>query len=224
MKRIGLIVALVAIIGILNYFNINQYLSFEYLKSEHANIQSYINDHLIYSTALFFTLYVCVTAVSIPGATVLTLGGGAIFGFWHGLIVISFASTLGATMAFFISRFLLRDFVQKKFSEKISAINQGIETEGAFYLFSLRLIPLFPFFLVNLLSGLTQMKTFTFFWVSQLGMLPGTMAYVNAGTQIASLESPADILSLKIILSFAILGVFPLLAKKIVNFLRAKKS
>lgn len=174
--------------------------------------------------ALYFLIYVLTTALSVPSATILTLAGAGIFGFWTSLIVISFASTFGATLALLGSRFLFKDIVQEKFGEKLSRINQGMEKEGAFYLFSLRLIPIFPFFMINLLMGLTNIKIPTYFFVSQAGMLAGTIIYVNAGVQLSEIQSTKDILSLDIILSFALLGIFPLLVKRILTWYRNKKN
>jgi uncharacterized membrane protein YdjX (TVP38/TMEM64 family)/thioredoxin reductase len=172
---------------------------------------------------LFFVAYVAVTGLSLPGAAVMTLAGGAIFGLFWGLLLVSFASSLGATLAFLASRFLLRDWVQKRFGDRMRAINAGIAKEGGFYLFTLRLVPLFPFFVINLVMGLTPLKTRTFYWVSQLGMLAGTLVYVNAGTQLARIDSLAGILSPALLGSFVLLGIFPLLAKKIVDALAARK-
>ena len=152
----------------------------------------------------------------------MTLAGGAMFGFWLGLVVVSFASTIGATLACFVARFLLRDWVQNSFGDKLSAINTGIEKEGAFYLFSLRLVPIFPFFVINLAMGLTPMKLFTFYWVSQIGMLPGTMVYVNAGKELGQIESLSGILSPGLIISFVILGIFPITVKKLLAIYKKK--
>jgi len=159
----------------------------------------------------------------LPGAALLTLAGGAVFGVLWGTVIVSFASTLGATAAFLIARFLLRDWVGQRFGRRLAAIDEGIKREGAFYLFTLRLVPVFPFFLVNLLLGLTAMRTWTFFWVSQLGMLAGTVAYVNAGTQLARIDSLGGILSPALLGSFAILGVFPLLARRVVERIRRNR-
>ena len=172
----------------------------------------------------YLLVYVLVTALFLPGAAVMTLAGGALFGFWPALLVVSFASTIGATLALLVSRFLLRDWVQGRFGDRLKAINAGIEAEGAFYLFSLRLVPIFPFFLINLAMGLTPLRSATFYWISQLGMLPGTAVYVNAGTQLGQIESAAGILSPQILLSFALLGLFPLAAKKILALLKARQD
>ena len=152
----------------------------------------------------------------------MTLAGGAMFGFWVGVIVVSFASTIGATLACFVARFLLRDWVQNKFGEKLSAINKGIENEGAFYLFSLRLVPIFPFFVINLAMGLTSLKLLTFYWVSQIGMFPGTIVFVNAGKELGKIESLSGILSPGLIISFIILGLFPITVKKLLSYYKKK--
>ncbi|HCL81051.1 MAG TPA: TVP38/TMEM64 family protein, partial [Nitrospiraceae bacterium] len=174
--------------------------------------------------AAYMLIYIFVTGLSLPGATVMTLAGGALFGLWVGAIVISFASTLGATLACLISRFLLRDWVQSKFGDKLSEINQGIEKEGLFYLFTLRLIPAFPFFVINLLMGLTKMPIFTFYWISQIGMFPATLVYVNAGKELAKIDSLSGILSPPLIISFVILGLFPIAAKKAVAFYKSGRG
>jgi pyruvate/2-oxoglutarate dehydrogenase complex dihydrolipoamide dehydrogenase (E3) component/uncharacterized membrane protein YdjX (TVP38/TMEM64 family) len=166
---------------------------------------------------------VVVTALSLPGAAVMTVAAGALFGLLQGTLLVSFASTIGATLAFLVSRYLLRDAVQQRFGSRLAAINRGIERDGAFYLFTLRLVPAFPFFLINLLMGLTPIKAWTFYWVSQIGMLAGTLVYVNAGTQIAQLESLSGILSPDLLISFALLGLFPLLAKKVTGLIQRRR-
>lgn len=204
-------------------FDLSQYLNFSYLKDNQLRFNDYFQANPILVSLSFFVLYIVSTALSIPGAVLLTLFGGAIFGLLWGLILISFASSIGATLAFLVSRFLLRDSVQKRFGSHLKKINNGIEKEGAFYLFTLRLVPAFPFFMINLVMGLTPIKTSTFYWVSQLGMLAGTVVYVNAGTQLAQLESASGILSLPLIISFTLLGLFPFIAKKIITIYKAKK-
>ena len=170
----------------------------------------------------YFIVYVAFTALALPAAAILTIAAGAIFGFWWGLILVSFASTIGATCAFLLTRYLFAETVERKFGDRLSAVNKGIEAEGAFYVFGLRLVPLFPFFVVNSVLALTKLKTITFYWASQLGMLAGTAVFVNAGTQLADIESTGDILSPKIILSFVLLGVFPILAKWALAFMRKR--
>ena len=188
-----------------------------------ASFDQHYAENPFLTIAIFFAVYVAVTALSIPGAAIMTLAGGALFGLSTGLLIISFASTIGATLAFLFSRFLLRDYIQSKFSQQLESINKGIEKEGAFYLFTLRLVPILPFFVINLGMGLTPIKAWTFYWVSQLGMLAGTAVYVNAGTQLGQLESLSGILSPGILFSFVLLGVFPLIAKKVIDMLKARK-
>ena len=204
-------------------FDLGQYLTLEYIKSQQEAFNRYYQDHRALTIAIYMGIYIVVTALSLPGATVMTLAGGALFGLWIGLVAISFASSIGATLAFLVSRFLLRDWVQGKFGDKLKAINDGVARDGAFYLFSLRLVPIFPFFVINLVMGLTPLKTGLFYLVSQVGMLAGTFVYVNAGTQLGQLESAAGILSPGIIFSFVLLGIFPLIAKKVLDFFKARK-
>ena len=193
------------------------------MKENQLLFDAYYKDNPTMVSVSFFAIYIISTALSIPGAALLTLIGGAVFGLVWGMVLISFASTIGATLAFLVSRFLLRETIQQRFADHLHNINKGIEKEGAFYLFTLRLIPVFPFFLVNLVMGLTTIKTTTYYWVSQLGMLAGTLVYVNAGTQLAQLESASGILSLPLIISFTLLGLFPLIAKKIISIIQANK-
>ncbi|EJL6700141.1 TPA: TVP38/TMEM64 family protein [Vibrio cholerae] len=209
-----LIIALVLIaIAALLVTQFSQYLTLDVAKAKQAELANYIDAHLLQAALIYFVVYVLLTAFSIPGATVVTLLGAALFGFWLSLLLASFASTIGATLAFLSSRFLLRDWVQTKFADKLQTINQGIERDGAFYLLSLRLIPIFPFFLINLVMGLTPISTWRYYWVSQLGMLPGTAVYLNAGTQLAEISSLGEIVSLPVLASFVLLGVFPIMVK-----------
>ena len=214
-----IIVAVVAFV----YFDISQYMSLEYFKTQQAEIEQYVGNNWLESILLFSLLYVATTALSLPGAALLTLIAGALFGLVTGLIIVSFASTIGATLALLVSRFLLRDSIQSKFSTQLKSINEGIEKEGAFYLFSLRLVPAIPFFVINLVMGVTKIPVKTFFLVSQVGMLAGTAVYVNAGTQLATLDSISGILSPGIIFSFVLLGLFPLIAKRLVSIAQSKK-
>ena len=204
-------------------FDLGRFLSLEHFKSQQAAIALWRETQPISAALLYFVAYVAVTALSLPGAAVMTLVGGAVFGLFWGLLLVSFASSLGATLAFLASRFLLRDWVQRRFGERLRAINAGVDKEGGFYLFTLRLVPVFPFFMINLLMGLTPIRTRTFYWVSQLGMLAGTLVYVNAGTQLAKVESLSGILSPGLLGAFALLGAFPLIANKIVAAVAAKK-
>ncbi|GAB4559000.1 MAG: bifunctional TVP38/TMEM64 family protein/FAD-dependent oxidoreductase [Geothermobacteraceae bacterium] len=224
-KKTRLILVVVIILAVIAFFafDLGRFFTLDYLKAQQAAFDAYYAEHTARTLAIYFVIYVLVTALSLPGAAVMTLAGGALFGFWSALFVVSFASTIGATLAFVVSRFLLRDWVQSRFGDKLGAINAGIEREGAFYLFSLRLVPLFPFFVINLVMGLTPMKVRTFYWVSQVGMLAGTAVYVNAGTQLGRIESASGILSPGLLVSFAILGLFPLVAKKGMEFYKGKR-
>jgi pyruvate/2-oxoglutarate dehydrogenase complex dihydrolipoamide dehydrogenase (E3) component/uncharacterized membrane protein YdjX (TVP38/TMEM64 family) len=205
-------------------FGGHRYLTFESIKAQQAAIQEYYASHPWQTAAGFFLIYVAVTAISFPGAaTVLTLAAGAIFGLLWGTVIVSFASSIGATLAYLASRFLFRDWVQQKFGKHLRTINEGVEKEGGFYLFTLRLIPAVPFFVINLAMGLTPIRAWTFYWVSQLGMLAGTIVYVNAGTRLAEISSPAGILSPGLIGAFVLLGIFPLIAKKIVDLVKARR-
>ena len=199
-------------------FDLKQYFSIEYFHSQRAAIDAYYAAHPTQTVAIFFAVYVVVTGLSLPGAAIMTLVGGALFGLLWGVVIVSFASTIGATLAFLASRFLLRDWVQERFGERLKTIDDGIEREGAFYLFALRLVPAIPFFAINLAMGLTKMPTRTYFWVSQLGMLAGTIAYVYAGTQLGQFK-----LSLGLLAAFLVLGIFPLAAKKALEALKARK-
>jgi len=201
-------------------FDLGQYLNLRTLKEQQAAIQGFQAAQPLLSGVIYFLVYVAATALSLPGAALLTLAGGAVFGLLWGTLIVSFASTIGATLAFLMSRFLLRDWVENRFGQRLTAIDQGVRREGAFYLFTLRLVPVFPFFLINLLFGLTGMKARTFYWVSQIGMLAGTVVYVNAGTQLGKLESLSGILSPALLGSFALLGIFPLIARRIVEAIR----
>ncbi len=198
-------------------FDLGHFFTLDYFKSQQAAINDYYAANPLATAAIFFAAYVAVTGLSLPGATIMTLAAGAIFGLLWGTVIVSFASSLGATLAFLTSRFVLRDSIQSKFGDKLAAINAGIAKDGPFYLFTLRLVPAFPFFVINLVMGLTPLRTRTFYWVSQLGMLAGTIVYVYAGTEIAKIESLRGILSPGLILSFTLLGIFPLVAKWIVN-------
>jgi len=204
--------------------NLGQYLSLTHLKAQQGAFQGYYQEHQLATLAAYFLIYVIATSLSLPGAAVLTLAGGALFGLTTGLIIVSFASTLGATLAFLVARFLLRDSIQAKFGGRLKAINDGIEREGAFYLFTLRLVPILPFFVINLAMGLTSMRMLTFYWVSQVGMLLGTAVYVNAGTQLAQIESLSGILSPRIIVSFSLLGMFPLVARKLTDLVKMRRT
>lgn len=220
----GLIAFLIAILFVAaKKFGLADYLTLDYLKENQDMLSDYYSNNQFKTIAIYMGIYILSTALSLPGATVITLAGGAIFGLLHGTVIVSFASTIGATFAFLAARFLLKDYVQKKFSSKLKVINEGIEKDGAFYLFTLRLIPAFPFFLINLVMGLTPIKTITYFVVSQIGMLLGTIVYVNAGVQLSKIDSLSGILSPSLILSFSLLAVIPIVGKKIVEKIKANK-
>lgn len=223
MRRLVILAIISAFAVALYQLGLKDYLTLDAVKAQQGNFaQSYANNPLLV-TGIFFLVYVTSTALSLPGAALLTLLGGALFGLVTGLVVVSFASSFGATLAFLGSRFLLRDWVQTKFGDKLKAINDGVAKDGAFYLFSLRLIPVVPFFVINLAMGLTPIKTRTYYWVSQLGMLLGTLVYVNAGTQLARIESLGDIASPGLLASFAALGLFPWIARGIMNLIRRRR-
>ncbi|HEY7758009.1 MAG TPA: FAD-dependent oxidoreductase [Burkholderiales bacterium] len=222
-SRLALLLVLAALVVAFFAFDLGRFFSLEWFKSQQAAIDAFHRSHPWQAAAALFLIYVAVTGLSLPGALPLTLAAGAIFGLLWGTILVSFASSIGATLAFLASRFLFRQAIQARFGDKLRAIDAGMQKEGPFYLFTLRLVPLFPFFMINLAMGLTSIRTATFYWVSQLGMLAGTTVYVNAGTQIAQIESLRGILSPGLLLSFALLGVFPLIAKKAVDWLRARK-
>ncbi len=219
-KKLVLLIALACTLASAYYFDVGQYLNLEYFKTQQEQINSYVTANHVLSLALFFVIYVAVTALSIPGAALMTLVAGALFGLLEGLILVSFASTLGATLAMLVSRTLLRDSIQNRFADAFKTVNAGVEKEGALYLFTLRLVPVVPFFVINLVMGLTNMPARTFFWVSQVGMLAGTAVFVNAGTQIANIESMSGILSPELLGSFVLLGIFPLLAKRAMELVK----
>jgi pyruvate/2-oxoglutarate dehydrogenase complex dihydrolipoamide dehydrogenase (E3) component/uncharacterized membrane protein YdjX (TVP38/TMEM64 family) len=224
MNRKLLILALIAAaIALYFVFDLGRYFSLAYLKSQQASFTALYTEHRVTTLAAYFAIYVATAALSLPGAVVLTLAGGALFGFWTGLIVVSFASSIGALLAMLAARFVLGGPVQRRFGNQLAAINAGMERDGAFYLFALRLVPIFPFFIINVLMGLTTIRARTFYWVSQVGMLLGTAVYVNVGTQLAQVETLSGVLSPTLLVSFALLGIFPLIAKRIVDSLKARK-
>ena len=220
MSKGKLLVLAVIAAGIVAFFafDLKQYFSIEYFQSQRAAIEGYFQAHPLQTAAAYFLAYVAVTGLSLPGAAILTLVAGAIFGLLWGTVIVSFASSLGATLAFLASRYLLRDWVQARFGDNLKPINEGVAREGAFYLFALRLVPAFPFFVINLVMGLTPIRTRTFYWVSQVGMLAGTIVYVYAGTQLGQFK-----LSPGLVAAFVILGLFPIVAKKVLDALKARK-
>ncbi|MFT5706890.1 MAG: pyruvate/2-oxoglutarate dehydrogenase complex dihydrolipoamide dehydrogenase (E3) component [Oceanospirillaceae bacterium] len=223
MKKIIIVVIALAVAIAFYQLGLDQYLSLAGIKESRANITELNQQNPWLIAVSFLAIYITVTALSIPGAVVLTLGAGAFFGLFWGTILVSFASSIGATVAFLVARYLFKESAQKRFGDKLKAVNQGIEKEGAFYLFTLRLVPLFPFFMINLVMGLTPIRTITFYWVSQIGMLAGTIVFVNAGTQLAQIDNVSGILSPGLLFSFILLGIFPIVAKKIIAYLQSRK-
>jgi pyruvate/2-oxoglutarate dehydrogenase complex dihydrolipoamide dehydrogenase (E3) component/uncharacterized membrane protein YdjX (TVP38/TMEM64 family) len=223
-KKLLVLVFVVAAVGAYFAFDLGQYLSLDYLKKSQAAFAELYQSRPLTVGATYFAVYVAAAALSFPGAVILTLAGGAVFGLGWGLFIVSFASSVGATLAFLAARFVLRDSIEARFGNRLAEINRGIEKDGAFYLFTLRLIPVVPFFVINLVLGLTKMRVLTFYWVSQLGMLAGTAVYVNAGTQLAKLDSLKGILSPGLLGSFVLLGLFPLLARRVVEAVQKRKA
>lgn len=223
MKKLAIIAALAALIAAYFVFDLGDYLTIAGIKQAVSEWEAFYAENPVIVLAAFFALYVAVTAASLPGAAILTLAAGALFGLLVGTVLVSFASTLGATLAFLSARYVLRDTLEARFGERLQAINRGLERDGAFYLFTLRMIPLFPFFVVNLVMGLTRIRTWTYAWVSQVGMLLGTIVYVNAGTQLAQVDSLAGIASPEVIGSFVLLGIAPWLGKAMVAVLKRRR-
>ena len=223
-NKIIILVLIALAVAAYRIFDLGDYLSLAYIKESQQHFNALYADHTIIVIGTYMLIYILVTSLSLPGAAVMTLAGGALFGLLKGTIIVSFASSIGATLACFVSRFILRDWVQTKFGGKLKSVNNGMESEGVFYLFTLRLIPVFPFWMINLLLGLTTMPLRTFYWVSQAGMLPATIVYVNAGKELAKIDSPAGILSPGLIMSFVLLGILPLVAKKAITWYNSRKE
>jgi len=224
LRKIIILAVVAGFIAVFKILNLGDYLTLSYIKASQQKFEILYNEHPISVISAYMLIYIIVTSLSLPGAVVMTLAGGGLFGLVVGTVVVSFASTLGATVACFVSRFILRDWVQERFGDRLRTVDEGFAREGALYLFTLRLIPVFPFWLINLIMGLTKMPIRTFYWVSQVGMLPGTVVYVNAGKELARIDSLSGILSLRLILSFALLGLFPIAAKKLIAFYNMKKA
>tara|TARA_R100001509_G_scaffold156035_1_gene118946 strand:- start:2745 stop:4901 length:2157 start_codon:yes stop_codon:yes gene_type:complete len=222
-KRLWILLIIAAVVATFYALGLDSYLTLDQLKASQSRFDDLLEQYPVAIPAAYFIIYVLVTAVSLPGATIMTLAGGALFGLWQGLLLVSFASSIGATLAFLVARFLLRETVRARFGERLKAIDRGIQRDGAFYLFTLRLVPIFPFFIINLVMGLTRLRTWTFYWVSQLGMLAGTAVYVNAGTQLAQVERVGDVLSPELLLSFVLLGLFPWIARAIVGLVQRRR-
>lgn len=221
-KKIAVVGAIGVLIAAFWIFDLRQYLTLSYIKASREMFEMLYAERRGEMIAAYAVVYILLTSLSLPGAAVMTLLAGALFGLFIGTIVVSFASTIGATIACFTARFVLRDWIQNKFGNKLGKINEGIDREGAFYLFTLRLIPIFPFWLINLAIGITRMRLWTFYWVSQAGMLPGTIIYVNAGKELARIDSPSEIFSFRLIASFVLLGIFPITAKKLIQLYRLR--
>lgn len=223
MKKI-LILAIIAVLILVYFvFDLGQYLDLNYFKEQQSKISAFRDASPLRAAAIYFVIYILVTGLSLPGAAIATLIGGAIFGLLWGTVLVSFASVIGASCAFLVSRHILRDAIQNRYGDRLRTINEGIRKDGAVYLFTLRMVPLFPFFVINLVMGLTPMRLGTYFIVSQIGMLPGTIVYVNAGTQLAKIDSVGAILSPALIASFVLLGIFPLISKKIIDVMKSRK-
>ena len=223
MNKKLLLLLLALLIAAFFVLDLGRFFSLDALKQQQAALDSFYQQKPLLMLAVFFLVYVAVAALSLPGAVILTLAAGALFGLFTGLVLVSFASSIGATLAFLASRFLFRDSIQRRFGGQLDTFNKNIDRDGAFYLFTVRLVPIFPFFLVNLVMGLTKLKTGVFYLVSQIGMLAGTLVFVNAGTQLAQIDSVQGILSPALLFSFALLGIFPLVAKKMLDFFKARK-
>ncbi len=219
-KKIILASVIALAVGAFFYFDLQRYLTLEALKAQQQQVGLLLRDYPLLTALIYFLLYIVVTGLSLPGATILTLAGGMIFGLWWGTVLVSFASTLGATAAFLLARYLFQDWVEERFGQRMEAINDGIKKDGPFYLLSLRLMPVFPFFMINLTMGVTEIPLWTYYWVSQLGMLPATIVYVNAGTQLAEIQQLSDILSPHLLASLILVGLFPLIAKFLLNGLK----
>lgn len=223
-KKLIIVTLVILLIVLFKVFGFDQYLTLSYLKEQQAHFAQLYAANKIIVISVYMLIYIIVTALSLPGAAIMTLAGGALFGLVTGAIVVSFASSIGATCACIVARYLLRDWVQNKFGDKLTKINQGMEEEGGFYLFSLRLVPIFPFFVINLVMGLTPIRIFTYYWVSQLGMLPATIIFVNAGKELAKLDSLKGILSPGLLISFALLGLLPIITKKLLSLYKARRE
>jgi len=223
-KQVLLLIVVGAALAAWFGFDLGAYLELERIRDRLDELREFRDDHALAAGLYYLSVYIAVTGLSLPGAAVLTLAGGALFGFWYGLLLVSFASSIGATLACLVSRVLLRDWVQNRLQRQLRSINRGFERDGAFYLFGLRLVPLFPFFAINLAMGVLPISLWRFYWVSQLGMLAGTAVYVNAGTQLAQLEGPGGILSPALVGSFVLIGVFPLAAKWALNALNRRRA
>ena len=218
-KFFKILIILIFIISFLSVliFDLDQFLSFENIKKSQNSLQSLINENYLFYYVIFFIVYIVITTFALPFAAIKTIIAGALFGLIPGVLLTSFASSIGSTLCFLMSRFVLRNYVENKYRKYVEKVNSGIIKDGMFYLFFLRLSPIFPFFIINLIFGLTKMKAITFYIISQIGMLIGTIVFVNAGVQLAKINSISDILSFEIIIAFMLIGLMPLIIKKIIQ-------
>ena len=224
LRKLIIVALIIGVIAAFKIFHLGDFLTLSYLKESHQRFTAMYREHRLLVIGAYMGLYIIVAALSLPGAGLMSLAGGAFFGLWVGTVVVSFASAIGATVACAVSRFILRDWVAQRFKEWFVVIDGGIAKEGTFYLFTLRLIAIIPFFIINLVMGLTKMPLRTFYWVSQVGMLPATLVFVNAGRELGRVDSLGDILSPGLLVSFALLGIFPLATKKVLAFYKARKE
>jgi len=220
--KISLLLFLISLIILFFIFEMNEYSSLQNIKRQYQNLLYYYDKNNLLIHIIFIFIYIITTSLSLPFALALTLFAGALFGFWYGLILVSFGSTIGATIAFLIARFIGYEYVRKNYKNQLSKFYNGFKKEGAFYLFALRMVPLFPFFMINTFTALMPIKTWTFYWVSQVGMLPGTILYVFAGTQLSEIKSLSDIMSPTLIVTFIFIGFFPILVKEVFKYLKNK--
>lgn len=214
-KQIMVVVVIICLFAVYEILNLGQYLTLSHIKASREKLALLYSEHRILVIAVYMLIYILYSSLPLPGAEILSIAGGVLFGVWAGTIIVSFSSSIGATLACLISRFLLRDCLQSRFGDWVSTINRGIERDGAFYLFSLRLIPVIPYFAVNLVMGLSRMPLKTYYLVSQIGMIPATFLFVNAGKELTRINSPSDVLSPRLLLSLVLIGLFPLVAKKL---------
>src|SRR3990172_2543204 len=226
MRLSRLVLAAIILLLIVAFFalDLTQYFTLDFLKSQQAGLEEYFRANPLRTALIYFGVYIAVTGLSLPGAVVLTLAGGAIFGLLWGTVIVSFASSIGATLAFLASRFLFRDWVQQRFRANLDSINRGIERDGLFYLFTLSLVPIFPLFVINLVMGLTPLRAAVFYLVSQIGMLAGTIVFVNTGRELARIDTLGGLLSPSLLMAFVFLGTFPLIAKKLIDALRSQRA
>lgn len=224
LTRLSLLLAFGALIGAFYVFDLGRWLTLEQLQVQQASLAAYQAEHQVLVALAYCLLYILVAALSLPGATLMTLAGGALFGLVWGTVLANVAATIGATLAFLMSRYLFGQWVQERFADRLKAVNRGLQQDGAFYLFSLRLVPIFPFFVINIVMGLTVIRVTTFFFVSALGMIAGTAVYVNAGTQLAQLSSLSDIASPSLIAAFVLLAIFPFVARALTRKIAQRRS